>query len=404
LIGRLTPVGPDVAADEQNAAPSSMAVNHGWWEAARIHGRAFGRSRLVSLLALSTASRRVDAPHAVGALLVIGNRLSMVLWSVAAVVALVSTSLVTLVGLAVSPLAFVAALPVSAACFVAGTAGLRRVQAWWLWRHVGPGLVVSDVAADPRGRGFGGALMDEVVGNADAHDQTLVLNVGSSNRRAVQLYRSRGFTVVGPSEGRSVHMIRIPVGHGGVRVASAPRESSVPAGVIVAGVVAAVVLVAANWGFPAVWLMPVMAAVATAAAWCDLRERRVPNLLTAAGAIGLLALLATVQVVFGVDVVLPAVVGASIWSLPLFGSHVVMHGFPGLGDVKLAGVLGLAAGAVHPYAAFVAAVGSLVLGAAWGLGWRATGRGRTFPFAPPIAAAAVVVLTVWPLIGAPTTW
>jgi GNAT superfamily N-acetyltransferase len=401
LGGRLPQVGGGVAADEQNAAPSSTAVNHGWWEAAGIHSRAFGRSRLLSLLALSTGSRRVDVPHAVGALLVIGDRWSMVLWSVAAVVSLVSTSLVTLVGLAVSPLAFVVALPVIAACFVAGTAGLRRVQAWWRWRHVGPGLVVSDVAADPRGRGFGGALIDEVVRDADAHGQTLMLKVEASNRRAVELYTSRGFAVAGSPEGRSVRMIRTPVGHAGDTVASVHRF---PAGVVGTGVVTAVVLVGANWGYPAVWPMPVVAAVATAAAWCDLRARRVPNRLTAAGAIGLLAVLATLQVVSGVDVLLSALVGAAIWSLPLFASHVVMHGFPGLGDVKLAGVLGLAAGAVHPYAALVGVVGSLVLGAGWGLGWRATGGGCAFPFAPPIAAAAVVLLTVWPMIGAPTTW
>jgi leader peptidase (prepilin peptidase)/N-methyltransferase len=145
--------------------------------------------------------------------------------------------------------------------------------------------------------------------------------------------------------------------------------------------------------------------VATAAAWFDLRVQRVPNRLNAVGAIASLALVALIDLVFGVEIVVPAVAGAAILAAPLLVAHVVTRDHtPGLGDVKLAAVLGVTAGAVEPAAALVTLVTALLLGVVFGLVWRATGRGRAFPFAPSLAAAAVGVLIAWPLLGRPTTW
>ena len=80
---------------------------------------------------------------------------------------------------------------------------------------------------------------------------------------------------------------------------------------------------------------------------------------------------------------------------PLLVSHLVTRGrTPGLGDVKLAGVLGLTLGAVSMRSAYVALLTSLLIGAVFGL-WYQRRSGRTgFPFAPAIALSTIVVLVV----------
>ena len=183
------------------------------------------------------------------------------------------------------------------------------------------------------------------------------------------------------------------------------RTSPVLFGAGLAASSATVVLVSLYWATPVVWLLAPTCAVAAVAVEVDLRVRRVPNALTAVGAISLGGLVLVVRIVTGTALASPAVAGVAICSTPLLLSHVMTRGrTPGLGDVKLAGVLGLTAGAVHPAAAYATLLASLLLGIGFGLLWRASGRGRAFPFAPALAMGLVIVLALWPLMQGPTTW
>jgi hypothetical protein len=313
----------------------------GLWAAAGAHAKAFRRPRLVSLLTLATASRWVDAPHAVATLLVVGKWWSMVAWSVAAFLALVAVPLSVALGV-VSPAWFGLFVAAAAVCFIAGTASIRRVQACWFWRNAGGALLVADVAASPPGQGFGGRLMSALGADADRIDRALVLRVEPSNLRALQLYRDTGFTRVGDPSGRWVHMVRTPAGRPPAAVVT--RVWSSPLSGLTLGTAFSItaVLVAAYWVTPVAWLTPVTATVGTAAAWFDLRVQRVPNRLNAVGAITSLAIVVLVNVMFGVEIVVPAMAGAAVLAAPLLVTHVVTRDHsPGLGDVKLAAVLGV---------------------------------------------------------------
>jgi leader peptidase (prepilin peptidase) / N-methyltransferase len=398
-------VHDDVEVTAAAAIMNRFALDpRGLWAAAGVHAKAFRRPRLLSLLALATASRRMDAQHAVATLLVVGKWWSMVSWSVAAVLALAAVPVSVALGV-VSPAWFALFVAVAAICFVAGTASIRRVQACWCWRGARGALLVADVAASPPEQGFGGRLMRTMVADADRAGRLLVLRVEASNLRALQLYRDTGFTRGGVPSGRWVHMVRTPAGAPAAAVVPRVWSSPLSGLALTTAFSITAVLVAAYWGTPVAWLTPVTATVATAAAWFDLRVQRVPNRLNAFGAIASLALVVFVDVVFGVKIVVPAVAGAAILAAPLLVAHVVTRDHtPGLGDVKLAAVLGVIAGAVDPAAALVALVTALLVGAVFGLVWRATGRGHAFPFAPSLAAAAVGVLIAWPLLGGSTTW
>jgi prepilin signal peptidase PulO-like enzyme (type II secretory pathway) len=162
----------------------------------------------------------------------------------------------------------------------------------------------------------------------------------------------------------------------------------------VCAVSAAVLLSVVYIGQPQVWLMPVVAVLAVGAAVVDWRERRVPNRLTAAGMLVTIAV-ALPLVIHGDVSASAMVVGALIMSVPLLVSHLVTRSrTPGLGDVKLAAVLGASAGAVHPAVAYAALLVALLLGAAFGILYRHSTSERTFPLAPAISTATVLVLAI----------
>ena len=162
----------------------------------------------------------------------------------------------------------------------------------------------------------------------------------------------------------------------------------------VCAVCATVLLSLVYFGSPQFWLMPIVAVVAVAAAVVDWRERRVPNRITGAGM--LVTVVVALPLVIGGDVSVSAMVlGALIMSVPLFVSHLVTRSrTPGLGDVKLAAVLGASAGAVHPAVAYAALLVALLLGAVFGLLYRHSTNERTFPLAPAISTATVLVLAI----------
>jgi leader peptidase (prepilin peptidase)/N-methyltransferase len=145
----------------------------------------------------------------------------------------------------------------------------------------------------------------------------------------------------------------------------------------------------------AAWCLGVVALVVGAAATqTDLARREIPNALTGAGALAAI----TVGLVVdpgGEPARLAAGAGAAGL---LLAAALVRPGAMGLGDVKLAGVLGLCLG---PAAATWALVVAFALGALYGLGilvWHGLRayRTATLAFGPCLAlgGAAGVALTV----------
>jgi len=147
--------------------------------------------------------------------------------------------------------------------------------------------------------------------------------------------------------------------------------------------------VIAAWGLGMVAL--VVGALATRT---DLARREIPNALTGAGAVAAVVV-GLVADPGGEPVRLAA--GAGAGGL-LLGAALLRPGGMGLGDGKLAGVLGLCLG---PWAAAWALVVAFALGTLYGLGilvWDGLGayRSATLAFGPCLAAggAVGVALTV----------
>jgi leader peptidase (prepilin peptidase)/N-methyltransferase len=153
-------------------------------------------------------------------------------------------------------------------------------------------------------------------------------------------------------------------------------------------------LVALWWNTPVGWLVPVAATAAIAAAVVDWLTLRVPNRLTLSGLVGT-AVVATPLVASDAIVGWDLMLGAFLMAGPLLVSHLATRGrTPGLGDVKLAGVLGLTLGAASTTLAYGALLASLLIGSVFGFCYqRHTGRSG-FPFAPAIALATIGALVV----------
>lgn len=88
--------------------------------------------------------------------------------------------------------------------FAVATTAAGAVVAYVLgWFVGGDGEIANiAVAADARGQGIGGRLLDEALGAAQAQGSTMVhLEVRESNALAHALYASRGFVAVGRRRG-----------------------------------------------------------------------------------------------------------------------------------------------------------------------------------------------------------
>ncbi|GII54622.1 hypothetical protein Pth03_30110 [Planotetraspora thailandica] len=145
--------------------------------------------------------------------------------------------------------------------------------------------------------------------------------------------------------------------------------------------------VSASGWLIAAWLYAAAAGVALAVV--DWRTQRLPDLITLPS--------------YPIVAVLIAPSGhlgqAALWGLVFGGFYAVMWFIRpsgiGLGDVKLAGIIGMLTGAFGYTTAATAAVGGLVLGGIYGIGLLVTRRGaRTseFPFGPFMLAAALVAV------------
>lgn len=387
-------------------AAAAAAPPVGLWASAGIHYRAFGRrpgGRLVAAVSLGTSSWRVEQCHAV-ATVVARDLVSMMTWGVATVLTNAALWLV----LAPALLGSVPAVLLVPVLFVAAstvTVGLgQRIAAWRAAAGCRGALVISNVAADPRGQGYGTGLMAAIVDFADSVDRALVLLVDPSNEPALRLYRRFGFVTDERVSRRRLRMVRP------ASLSAAPGEVPswllpirVGASAVVAAAAAGVLLVALYWGSPGAWLMVPFVGLASLAADNDARTLRIPNRLVAASASLVVMAIAFTAIAFDDSIVLPSVAGAAILGAPLYVSHVMSHRGTGLGDAKLGAVLGLVAGAVSPSAAYATLLVSMLLGIGVGLVWRRKRRGG-FPLAPALAAGTTLVLALWPVLEGPTTW
>jgi leader peptidase (prepilin peptidase)/N-methyltransferase len=124
------------------------------------------------------------------------------------------------------------------------------------------------------------------------------------------------------------------------------------------------------------------AAVTPALVEIDVMQRRLPNAVVVPGIVVAVA----GACLHGVGEGMPpaAVVGALGYGGLLF--LLALGGGMGMGDVKLAAGLGLAAGLVSPLAAVVAAASPFLLGAGTAVAALRRGRTATVPFGPAMLA------------------
>jgi Flp pilus assembly protein protease CpaA/GNAT superfamily N-acetyltransferase len=398
-----------VAARFDGRDDSSGLHEHplGLWAAAGLHHRAFGRrsgGRLVSAVHLLTPSSRVEQANAL-ATLVARDPVSLITWSVFALLALGGLSLVLASAMLGSILA-IALVPVLLAIAITVTTGLgQRINAWQTAAGRRHTLVVTNVAADPQGHGHGIALMAVIVSLADGLGRDLALIVNPANHAAIRLYRSCGFQVDKNITRRRTRMVRHPASEAAAPMR--PPSWLVPIHVDTLTVVTAVAvglsLAGLYWGTPVVWLMVPVAGVAVIAAGNDLRTLRIPNRLVSVGTAVVAVTIGVTSVATGASLSWPAITGAALFAGPLFVTHASAPGRSGLGDVKLAAILGLVCGAVYPTAALGALAVAMLLGLVYSLLWRRRRQGG-FPLAPALAVGTTVVLALWAVLEGPTTW
>jgi Flp pilus assembly protein protease CpaA len=171
-----------------------------------------------------------------------------------------------------------------------------------------------------------------------------------------------------------------------------------------ASLAVAALLTAAYAGQAQVLMMPAFGMIAVIAAVIDARTLRIPNWLTGVGAL-VIAGLSVYLVIVDDHAWRPIVAGAAIMGGPLLGAHLVSKSrTPGLGDIKLAAVLGAPLGAVSPAAAYWALLVALTIGAVFGLLYQRTTKRRVFPLGPAISLASVLTAFAFGLTGSNETW
>jgi len=131
-------------------------------------------------------------------------------------------------------------------------------------------------------------------------------------------------------------------------------------------------------------MMPAIAVI-------DIRHRIIPNRLTYPALILFLALIVVAWLAGGDVDPLRGLIGLGLFGGVLFVIAVVSRGM-GMGDVKLAALVGLVLGSLGLGYVGVAAGAAIVLGGLGGVVALAMGRGRksAIPFGPYLAAGAVV--------------
>jgi leader peptidase (prepilin peptidase)/N-methyltransferase len=141
--------------------------------------------------------------------------------------------------------------------------------------------------------------------------------------------------------------------------------------------------------------------VMLAAALIDLRHRIIPNALTYASFLVLLPVVGVVA--FSTDGVSLARAGLGLLAYGggLMVIALVAPGGMGMGDAKLAALIGLVLGALGWRYVAVAAMVAVIAGGVGAIGALIAGRGRkdTIPFGPFLAAGAIVAALLAPQIA-----
>ncbi len=369
-----TSVG-DVVGQGRSTAPLRRA--------AAIHAERFGRRRIVSVLALLTADRRIVVPGGVATLTAVPGPLAVATW-IAASIGLFAMALAA--GFFADHVLTVGAMLVAGAtvAIVGGLAAERRVRVLRRWPGDHGSWVLADVAAE-RGTGGGPRVLGAAAALADSSSRPVVLAVRRTSQRARQLYLRHGFVECGGTE--QVLRMRRPA------TGVTPPARTLRAVIGAIGLVIGGALTAVAAPSPVAWLVPPATLLLTAATVVDIEQLRIPNVLTGVGFVVLLGATALLQYETGLAMVVDALAGAGLFAAPLFVAHLVTAGrTPGLGDVKLGLSAGVLCGAFDVGLALPALVVSCVVGAAMGTVWqRRTGR-TGFPLAPAIALGTAFVL------------
>ncbi|MFT4216361.1 MAG: prepilin peptidase [Micropruina sp.] len=136
---------------------------------------------------------------------------------------------------------------------------------------------------------------------------------------------------------------------------------------------------------------------AVLAAVVDARTTYLPRPLAQASLLLTTAGMLATTAWLGAEPLLRGALGA-LASGALFWLFWRLGGGFGFGDVRLAPVIGAASAAVSwSLLAGALLLGSL-LGVAWGVVWRASGRGRQFPYGPALVAGPFLALTASALV------
>jgi leader peptidase (prepilin peptidase)/N-methyltransferase len=156
----------------------------------------------------------------------------------------------------------------------------------------------------------------------------------------------------------------------------------------------AALVVAGAVAYERVWIAVMMAvflSLMPAIAWIDIEHRIIPNRLTYPAFLGFAGYVVVAWLFDGGTDPARAFAGALLYGGALFLIALVSRGM-GMGDVKLAVVIGVVLGSIGLRYVGVAAAGAVLFGGIGGLVALAVGRDRKamIPFGPYMAAGAVV--------------
>jgi len=139
----------------------------------------------------------------------------------------------------------------------------------------------------------------------------------------------------------------------------------------------------------------ILVALLVALSAIDIATMRLPNVLTLSGAIIAVVLTLTLRTLFWFDMLLGGLIGFGLlYLMGLIGSLLFRKETLGLGDIKLAGMIGLFLGPAHTAGMYLIGIfiGGFVGGGLILVGGKK--RGEKIPFGPYLATGAIVSL-IW---------
>ena len=156
----------------------------------------------------------------------------------------------------------------------------------------------------------------------------------------------------------------------------------------------AALVVAGAAVYERVWVATMVAAflaLMPTIAWIDIERRIIPNRITYPAFLGFSGYVAVAWLFDGGTDPIRALIGALLYGGGLFVVAVISRGM-GMGDVKLALVIGVVLGSIGLSFVGVAAAGAVLFGGVGGIVALIAGRDRKsmIPFGPYMAAGAVV--------------